>query len=127
MRLYDLTNGKVARIAQFQVRAILQKFDSISDPQIAETVLDYLTTVLVLTFGRELGEALNGEVFGGDAANMATFLTNLGAVDDEKSEDVRRGVLETYRKNENHIIAEGAEDGLDVLDQWRERHARRRL
>jgi len=115
------SNGSTSRtLAERQLRSILEVIRDISDPIVGEVALDKTTLVFVRTFGILIGPAIDTIVRDEPdrVLGLGAFLSALGGVDDEPSAEWRRKVLEEYSGSRNRVLAAGAGDGLDLLDEW---------
>lgn len=119
------TNGKTSpQLAQRQIEIVLDEIRAIADPILGEVLLQKMTTILVRTFGRTIGEAIESLAGPENDVEASALLSALGGVDDEASADWRRTILEEYRNSPSAVIVAGAEDGLDLLDEWNARRKR---
>jgi hypothetical protein len=127
-QIYSLSNGKVRKLAQRMLTEILDRFKSLGNPDRAEAALNEGIRIFIRVLApTTVAEAVHDVISDADAIGMAAFLANLGTIDDEASESARRSLLALYKDFANSIIRSGAQDGLDSLDEWAERRAKRAI
>lgn len=113
-------NGKrnPAEPGKRQLEVIVQQYRAMPDP-VAEVAMAQLAAVFVKTFGPVVEDTI---VTASEQLNdiaLSAFLAALGTVEDAESYEWLRPMLKRLAASKNPVVAVGAEDGLDLLEDAR--------